>query len=71
METQYQPNQIEKEAQTFWATNHSFQVTEDSKKEKFYCPVFNRMRNNIVVYAKNYEERFDQIAATKPSTCHD
>ncbi|MDT8383314.1 MAG: leucine--tRNA ligase [Gammaproteobacteria bacterium] len=34
---QYQPEQIETEAQQHWETAGSFRVTEDPSKEKFYC----------------------------------
>lgn len=34
---QYVPTDIESEAQTYWNENHSFHVTEESEKEKFYC----------------------------------
>jgi len=37
MEEQYQPKTIEENIQRFWEENHSFQATEDSKQEKFYC----------------------------------
>jgi leucyl-tRNA synthetase len=37
MNTQYNPQEIEKSAQVFWAQNRCFQVTEDANKEKFYC----------------------------------
>ena len=33
----YDPQTIELEAQEFWDKNNSFSVTEDQKKEKFYC----------------------------------
>ena len=34
---QYVPTDIESEAQTYWNENHSFHVTEESEKDKFYC----------------------------------
>ncbi|MBK50913.1 MAG: leucine--tRNA ligase, partial [Gammaproteobacteria bacterium] len=33
----YNPQQVEKEAQTYWNTHDSFKATEDLSKEKFYC----------------------------------
>jgi leucyl-tRNA synthetase len=33
----YKPADIEAEAQEFWAAENTFQVTEDPKREKFYC----------------------------------
>jgi len=37
MDEQYQPNQIEQEAQQYWDQQASFEVTEDPSREKFYC----------------------------------
>jgi len=37
MESQYQPQQIEPEVQQLWNQCHAFRVTEDHKREKFYC----------------------------------
>ena len=37
LEKQYDPAQVEREAQTFWSDNKTFEVTEDASKEKFYC----------------------------------
>ena len=37
MKDNYQPAAIEAAAQTYWNDNKSFEVTEDSSKEKFYC----------------------------------
>ncbi len=37
MEQQYQPHEIEAEAQQYWEASRSFEVTEDSDKEKYYC----------------------------------
>jgi leucyl-tRNA synthetase len=37
LEKQYDPAQVEQEAQTFWSDNKTFEVTEDTSKEKFYC----------------------------------
>ena len=37
MQETYNPSQIEQAAQTYWEENHCFKVTEDPKKEKFYC----------------------------------
>jgi leucyl-tRNA synthetase len=34
---QYIPTDIESEAQTYWNENHSFHVTEESERDKFYC----------------------------------
>jgi leucyl-tRNA synthetase len=37
MEELYKPQEIEKNAQTYWDEHSVFQATEDSSKEKFYC----------------------------------
>lgn len=34
---QYQPQEIEQEAQSFWDSNDSFRAVPDPKREKFYC----------------------------------
>ena len=36
-ETQYQPQDVEAQAQQYWEANQSFKAVEDSSKEKFYC----------------------------------
>ena len=33
----YNPQEVESNAQNYWAENDSFRVTEDTSKEKFYC----------------------------------
>ena len=37
MSTPYKPEIVEQEAQKYWDDAHSFEVGEDSDKEKFYC----------------------------------
>ena len=37
MQEQYHPEQIEQDAQEYWESHRSFEVQEDSDKEKFYC----------------------------------
>ncbi len=37
MNEQYQPTEIEAQAQQHWEQNDSFKCTEDTGKEKFYC----------------------------------
>jgi leucyl-tRNA synthetase len=37
MDAQYRPDQVEREAQTYWDRHRSFKVTEQAGKEKFYC----------------------------------
>ncbi|WP_082353955.1 leucine--tRNA ligase [Marinagarivorans algicola] len=37
MNENYNPSEIEQDAQRYWQENNSFAVTEDTSKEKFYC----------------------------------
>jgi leucyl-tRNA synthetase len=37
MQDRYEPRSIELDAQQYWASRHSFRVTEDPAREKFYC----------------------------------
>ena len=37
MDQNYNPKEIEAQAQEYWDENQSFQVTEDPDKEKYYC----------------------------------
>jgi len=37
IDSQYQPQEVERQAQQYWQEHDSFQATEDPDKEKFYC----------------------------------
>src|ERR1043166_8448236 len=37
MNAEYNPREIEQEAQEYWEEKQCFKVTEDLSKEKFYC----------------------------------
>lgn len=37
MQEQYNPAEVEAQAQQYWEANNSFKVVEDTSKEKFYC----------------------------------
>ncbi|UCH54328.1 MAG: leucine--tRNA ligase, partial [Pseudomonadota bacterium] len=37
MDDRYLPEQVEKDAQAYWAEHQSFKAVEDPKREKFYC----------------------------------
>ncbi len=37
MDSQYDPQQIETDAQTYWTDQQSFKATEDPDRKKFYC----------------------------------
>ncbi len=50
------------ENREYWSeVNAMLYLNEKIGSELFYCNVLNKMRRNIETYAKNYEERFDQI----------
>ena len=38
-------------------------------KENYYCYVFNKIQYNIEQYAKNYEDRFEQVSALPDVSC--
>src|SRR5215203_725487 len=44
-------------------------LKEKISKENFYCHVFNKIRYNIEQYAKDYEERFEEVTALPGSSC--
>ena len=37
MDERYDPQVIEQQVQDYWLQHHSFEVTEDPTREKFYC----------------------------------
>jgi len=37
MQASYQPQEIEREAQEYWARHQTFKAVEDPNREKFYC----------------------------------
>lgn len=60
------------ENREYWGEANAMQFLVDRLgKEKYYCRVLNRIRDNIKSYAKNYEARFDKIADDgTPAGCH-
>ena len=44
-------------------------LKERISKENFYCHVFNKIRYNIEQYAKDYEERFEEIGELSDASC--
>ena len=44
-------------------------LKERISKENFYCHVFNKIRYNIEQYAKDYEERFEEVAELPVASC--
>jgi len=51
------------ENREYWGeANAMFYLAGRITKESYYCSVYNKMKQNIKLYAKDYEKRFDQIA---------
>ena len=46
-------------------------LLERIKNEAFFCSVYDRMKRNIVDHARNYKERFSEIADLPPALCQD
>jgi hypothetical protein len=44
-------------------------LKERISKENYYCYVFTRIKSNIETYAKDYEERFDQLTELTDGSC--
>jgi len=54
------------ENREYWGeTNAMLYLIDRINKENFYCSVLNKIKRNITLYAKDYEERFEQIGETK------
>lgn len=54
------------ENREYWGeTNAMLYLIDRINKENFYCSVFNKIKHNISLYAKDYKERFEQIEDTK------
>jgi hypothetical protein len=54
------------ENREYWGeTNAMLYLFDRIEKENFYCPVFNKIKRNIALYAKDYEKRFEQIEDAK------
>lgn len=50
------------ESREYWSEVNALQyLNEKIGKEFFYCDVFGKIKRNIETYAKNYEERFEQV----------
>ena len=53
------------ENREYWSeVNAMIFLNERINKEQFYCPVFDKIKNNVETYAKNYEQRFYEVAET-------
>ncbi|HEY8561946.1 MAG TPA: hypothetical protein VIL74_16350 [Pyrinomonadaceae bacterium] len=44
-------------------------LKERISRENFYCHVFNKIRYNIEQYAKDYEDRFEEVTDLTANTC--
>ena len=54
------------ENREYWGeTNAMLYLIDRINKENFYCSVFNKIKRNISLYAKDYEKRFEEIEDTK------
>ena len=54
------------ENREYWGeTNAMLYLFDRIEKESYYCSVFNKIKRNISLYAKDYEERFEQIEDAK------
>lgn len=52
------------ESREYWSeVNAMTYLKERISKEDYYCYVFNRIKTNVETYAKDYESRFDSLAA--------
>ena len=57
------------ENREYWGETNAMRYLLDRiHKEEFYCSVFNKIENNVKVYAKGYEARFNQIAEAQTLT---
>jgi hypothetical protein len=58
------------ESREYWSEiNAMFYLKEKIGKENFYCSVFNKIKYNVEQYAKDYENRFDQINDSNIAPC--
>ena len=58
------------ESREYWSeVNAMLYLMEKINKEDYYCFVFNKIRRNLEVYAKDYEGRFDQYPDFSASPC--
>ncbi len=58
------------ESREYWSeVNAMLFLKERISKEDFYCFVFNKIKQNIETYAKDYEQRFDSYSEFSSSPC--
>ena len=54
------------ENREYWSeVNAMLFLNQRINNEGFYCSVFNKIKNNVETYAKDYEQRFFEIVQTK------
>lgn len=58
------------ESREYWSeVNAMLFLRERISKEVFYCYVFNKIRRNLKDYARDYEQRFDELSEYSGSPC--
>lgn len=58
------------ESREYWSeVNAMLYLKQRISKEDFYCFVFNKIKQNIETYAKDYEQRFDKYSEFSASPC--
>jgi hypothetical protein len=58
------------ENREYWSeVNAMLYLRERIGRELFYCDVVSKIKNNIELYAKEYEDRFDVMLESKKSSC--
>ncbi len=58
------------ESREYWSeVNAMLFLNERIGNEEFYCFVFNKIKRNIETYAKDYEQRFEQLPEFSSSPC--
>lgn len=57
------------ENREYWGETNAMRYLLDRiHKEDFYCSVVNKIENNVKVYAKGYQDRFNEVAVAQTST---
>ena len=58
------------ENREYWSeVNAMGYLKEKISKENYYCYVFNKIRFNIEQYAKDYEDRFEEVTELRATSC--
>ena len=57
------------ENREYWGETNAMRYLLDRiNKEDFYCSVFHKIESNVKVYARTYQERFNEVAESKTLT---